>query len=200
MYVEIENTKTGQRKTISQRTWELMANSRDRGDTRKGYKLIKGGDTKAVAAKVAAVKTKTPTMIPPAIQAAADAALEAERAAEATMMSGAKGEAVAVEAAPEPAPAPDPTPEPEVTSEPDPVPEAPAEPVEVQHSTELSGLDESLTPKVAQVLAAAGISTFAQLNAATLPTINKALDAAGLGAKKAQAPGWKSKAKTRVTK
>jgi predicted flap endonuclease-1-like 5' DNA nuclease len=138
------------------------------------------------------------------------------------MMSGSKGEAVAVEAAsapaaveeapapteatpapeapPEPAPAPDPTPEPEVTSEPDPVPEAPAEPVEVQHSTELSGLDESLTPKVAQVLAAAGISTFAQLNAATLPTINKALDAAGLGAKKAQAPGWKSKAKTRVTK
>jgi predicted flap endonuclease-1-like 5' DNA nuclease len=199
MYVEIENTKTGQRKTISARTWELMANSRDRGDTRKGYRLIKGGDTKAVAAKVAAVKTKTPTMIPPAIQAAADAALKAERAAEATMMSGSKGEALGATVAPEPAPAPDPTPEPEVT--PDPAPEPPAAPAEVADlPTELSGLDESLTHKVAQVLAAAGISTFAQLNAATLPTINKALDAAGLGAKKAQAPGWKSKAKTRVTK
>ncbi len=197
MYVEIENTKTGQRKTISARTWELMANSRDRGDTRKGYRLIKGGDTKAVAAKVAAVKTKTPTMIPPAIQAAADAALEAERAAEAAMMSGSKGEAVAVEAAS----APVAVDEPPAGAEATPAPAPPAAPAEVAGlPTELSGLDESLTTKVAQVLAAAGISTFAQLNAATLPTINKALDAAGLGAKKAQAPGWKSKAKTRVTK
>ena len=182
--VVIENVLKGTRKTISQRTWDLMANSKERGDTRKGWRALKG--VTATPAKSNPATVKTPTMIPPSIQAAADAALEAERKAEALMISGAKpeelGEAPAAEVA-----AP--------TQE---APQADAAPAEVEADlpTELAGLDESLTPKVAQVLAKAGIATKAQLKSATLPTVNKALDAAGLGAKKAQAAGWKSKVAT----
>ncbi|HOY29269.1 MAG TPA: hypothetical protein PLR96_09870 [Flavobacteriales bacterium] len=184
--VVIENTRTGQQKTISQRTWDLMANSKERGDTRKGWRALKGVTATPTKANPATVKT--PTMIPPSIQAAADAALEAERKAEALMISGAKpeelGEAPAAEVA---------APSQEATQ----VGAAPAEEgKEADLPTELAGLDESLTPKVAQVLAKAGIATKAQLKAATLPTVNKALDAAGLGAKKAQAAGWKSKVAT----
>jgi len=99
--VVIENTRTGQQKTISQRTWDLMANSKERGDTRKGWRALKGVTATPTKANPATVKT--PTMIPPSIQAAADAALEAERKAEALMISGAKpeelGEAPAAEVA-----------------------------------------------------------------------------------------------------
>lgn len=185
--VVIENIKTGRQKPLSQRSWDLMANSKERGDTRKGFRLVKGA-TAASPAKANPATVKTPTMIPPSIQAAADAALEAERKAEALMISGAKpeelGEAPAAEVA---APAQE-------------APQADAAPAEegkeADLPTELAGLDESLTPKVAQVLAKAGIATKAQLKSATLPTVNKALDAAGLGAKKAQAAGWKSKVAT----
>ena len=183
--VVIENTRTGQQKTISQRTWDLMANSKERGDTRKGYRLVKGA-TAATPAKANPATVKTPTMIPPSIQAAADAALEAERKAEALMISGAKPEELGE------------VPAAEVAAPTQEAPQADAAPAEVEADlpTELAGLDESLTPKVAQVLAKAGIATKAQLKAATLPTVNKALDAAGLGAKKAQAAGWKSKVAT----
>lgn len=184
-YVVIENTKTGQQKTISQTSWDLMRNTRDQGDVRKGYRIIKGAPQAQAKASAKLDQVKTPTMIPPAIAAAAQAALEAERAAESGMISGAP-----VQEASE-APAPAATQEQEAA----PAVAAPAEEAPAKDlPTELADLDPSLTPKVAQVLAAAGISTKAQLKAATLPAINKVLDAAGLGAKKAQAAGWKSKA------
>ena len=187
-YVVIENTRTGQQKTISQRTWDLMANSKEQGDTRKGYRILKGAAQAATKAKAKLDQVKTPTMIPPAIAAAAKAAQEADRLAESQMISGAKLEEVAPE---QQAPAPAAT----QAQEAAPAVAAPAEEApEKDLPTELAGLDESLTPKVAQVLAKAGITTKAHLKAATLPAINKVLDAAGLGAKKAQAAGWKSKA------
>lgn len=186
-YVVIENTRTGQRKTISQRTWDLMANSKEQGDSRKGYRILRGEVSAEVKAKAKLEQVKTPTMIPPAIAAAAQVALEAERAAESVMISGAKPEASAEQVASEPAD----TQAQEATQ----AAAAPAEEAPEQDlPTELNGLDPSLTPKVAQVLAKAGITTKAHLKGSTLPTINKVLDAAGLGAKKAQAAGWKSKA------
>jgi hypothetical protein len=186
-YVVIENTKTGQQKTISQQTWDLMRNTRDQGDTRKGYRIVKGAPQAETKAKAKLEQVKTPTMIPPAIAAAAQVALEAERAAESVMISGSKPEASAEQAAPEPAAT-----QAQETAQ---AVAAPAEEAPEQDlPTELNGLDPSLTPKVAQVLAKAGITTKAHLKGSTLPTINKVLDAAGLGAKKAQAAGWKSKA------
>lgn len=188
-YVVIENTRTGQQKTVSGDTWRLMANSKEQGDTRKGYRILKGATQADTKAKAKLDQVKTPTMIPPAIAAAAEAAQEADRLAQSQMISGAKSEELA--SAKQQAPAPAATQEQEAA----PAVAAPAgEAPEKDLPTELAGLDESLTPKVAQVLAKAGITTKAHLKAATLPAINKVLDAAGLGAKKAQAAGWKSKA------
>lgn len=183
-HVEIENTRTGQRKTVSMRSWELLATAKESGNIRKGYRLVTEVDRKPAAEPDKAQHAASLTMIPPAIAAAAEAARLAEQQAEAVAMSGAKIEAPAPaqEAAKE-APAADPQ------------PEAPAEeqaPAELP--TELVSLDDSLTAKVAQVLAQGGITTKAQLNAAPLPKINQLLDQAGLSGKKAQAPGWKTKA------
>jgi hypothetical protein len=186
-YVVIENTRTGQQKTVSEETWKLMRNTRDQGDVRKGYRIIKGAPQAQAKANAKLDQVKTPTMIPPAIAAAAQAALEAERAAESGMISGSPEQAAPASEAPAPAATQEQEAAPSVAA---PAEEAPAKDL----PTELDGLDPSLTPKVAQVLAQAGISTKAQLKAATMPAINKVLDAAGLGAKKAQAAGWKSKA------
>ena len=188
-YVVIENTKTGQQKTVSEETWKLMRNTRDQGDVRKGYRIIKGAPQAQAKAAAKLDQVKTPTMIPPAIAAAAQAALEAERAAESGMISGAPEQEAS--AAPAQAATQEQEAAPAVAA---PAEEAPAKDL----PTELDGLDPSLTPKVAQELAKAGISTKAQLKAATLPAINKVLDAAGLGAKKAQAAGWKSKAAANI--
>lgn len=200
-YVTVEVVKTGQRKTISARTWELLANAKERGDVRKGFRLLKGADTRPATASANREQARAVTMIPSAIQEAAQKAAEAERAAQAQAMSGSKVEAAAQpEAAPEPtpveaAPVPEPTPEPSSEAEATQAEEqaAPAEQQQEVHG-DIEGLDESITKKVISALAAVGIVTRAQLASAALPTINKALDAAGLSAKKAQAPGWKNKA------
>jgi predicted flap endonuclease-1-like 5' DNA nuclease len=176
----IENVRTGAQKTVSERTWQLMANASEQGDVRKGYRLLAPG---AVTGKRSApALAKTPSFIPPEVEEAAKKKALAEVQTEASMISGAK-------VAQAEAPAPEPTPvadEPAATA---PAPEVSAP------ASELTAI-EGITKKVAEVLAEAGIKTVAQLAKATAPTINAALDAANLGPKKAQVPSWKQKATT----
>lgn len=182
----IENVRTGARKTVSERTWQLMANSAEQGDTRKGYRLLSPGAVAKPATKPAGLP-KTPSFIPPEVEEAAKKKALAEVKAEAEMISGAK-----VEEAHEAAPAAE-----AVHEAPAPVEEA-AVTTDTTANTNADNLTaiEGITKKVAEVLAGIGVSTYAQLAKAAAPTINQALDAAGLGPKKAQVPNWKQKAAT----
>lgn len=186
----IENVRTGARKPVSERAWKLMANSVEQGDTRKGYRLISPGAASKPATKPSGLP-KTPSFIPPEVEEAAKKKALADAKAEATMISGAKVEdapeqATAAEVVNEAtAPAEDLAP---ATAEtPAPAPGAAAD--------NLAAI-EGITKKVVEVLAGIGVSTYAQLAKAAAPTINQALDAAGLGPKKAQVPSWKQKAAT----
>lgn len=184
----IENVRTGARKTISERTWQLMANSAEQGDTRKGYRLLSAAAASKPAAKPAGIP-KTPSFIPPEVEEAAKKKALAEVKAEAEMISGAKVDEEPIQA-----------PAAETVNE-VPAAEQVEEAAVTTDSTAKMNADnlaaiEGITKKVVEVLAGIGITTYAELAKAAAPTINQALDAAGLGPKKAQVPGWKQKAAT----
>lgn len=182
----IENVRTGARKNISERTWQLMANSAEQGDTRKGYRLLSAAAAAKPAAKPAGIP-KTPSFIPPEVEEAAKKKALAEVKAESEMISGAKVEEVPIQApaAEEVNEAPAPAEEPAVTTD----------STAKMNADNLAAI-EGITKKVVEVLAGIGITTYAELAKAAAPTINQALDAAGLGPKKAQVPSWKQKAAT----
>lgn len=185
----IENVRTGARKPVSERTWKLMANSVEQGDTRKGYRLISPGAASKPATKPSGLP-KTPSFIPPEVEEAAKKKALADAKAEATMISGAKVDAATVTAEEAPAAGEAQASDDAPSSE-----EAPAATVTTGKSDNLAAI-EGITKKVVEVLAGIGITTYAELAKAPAPTINQALDAAGLAPKKAQVPNWKQKAAT----
>lgn len=192
-FVIVRNEK-GQEKRLSATTWKLMGNAQNSGNTRKGWTLVEG--KRASIPPPTKAKDPVATFIPPEIQEAEAKKHEAEQALQAKMISGApdpkgKPEAPAVEAeAPVVADAP-------VETTQEPAPEAVQAPAV---KGDKLGTIDGITPKVEAILNGAGITTFKQLAGTPLPTINKALDEAGLSPKKALVPTWKTKAKDLATK
>lgn len=189
MFVLIQNLKTGAEKRVSAKTWDLMRNSKEQGDTRKGYRLVSRSSPTTPGV---VVKGDQPTFVPPEILEAEKKAHAAQEATHAAMVSGVKTDAAenapvaVVEAAP--------MPEPIVEAEAAPAPQeaAPAAPATTgQDLTKVEGIG----PKVAELLNGIGITTYEALAKAPITQINTALDAAGLSPKKAQVPSWKTKAK-----
>jgi len=190
----IIRNKGGLEKTITQRAWDLMASKLEPGDTRKGWTKV--GASAAKAIKGAAPMGPRASYLPAEIrEEQAEVAAEAEKVALAGMIAGAKAEAPA----PAPAPQAEPQKGPEEAAK---APAAPAAEPEKPAATEeqatakkdaiaaMPGVGE----KAAEALAAAGITTYAELAKAEPTAIMKALDAVGLGAKKAQVPQWKQNA------
>lgn len=196
-FVIVRNEK-GQEKRISDATWKLMGNAQNKGNTRKGWTLVEG--KRASIPPPTKAKDPVATFIPPEIQEAENAKHKAEQELAAKMISGEPQDKPAAPAVAEEAPV--------VADAPVEAPEAPAPtnenlPQAVQAPAQKGdklGTIDGITPKVEAILNRAGITTFKQLAATPLPTINKALDEAGLSPKKALVPTWKTKAKDLATK
>jgi predicted flap endonuclease-1-like 5' DNA nuclease len=190
-FVFVRNEK-GQEKRISATTWKLLGNAQSTGNTRKGWTLMEGKRTSVPPPTKA--KEVVATFIPPEIQEAEVKKHEAEQALQAKMISaepqGKPAAAAVVAEAPAAAAAPV---------------EAPAAadhtsaPAPVVGGDKLTAID-GITAKVESVLNAAGLTTYKQMASTPITTINKALDEAGLGPKKALVPTWKTKAKELATK
>jgi predicted flap endonuclease-1-like 5' DNA nuclease len=168
-----------------------MGNAQSSGNTRKGWTLVEG--KRASIPPPTKAKDPVATFIPPEIQEAEAKKHQAEQAQQAKMISGAPDQAVSKPEAPavaEEAPA---AADAQVETAPE-VVQAPAV------KGDKLGAIEGITVKVETILNGAGITTFKQLAGTPLPTINKALDEAGLSPKKALVPTWKTKAKDLATK
>lgn len=194
----------GKERKFTMQVWNLMKTPGFDGDTRKGWTVIGrpsangASPTKAGAALVSPQPTFTPKEI--AEKQEAEAIAEVQR--EAALISG---EPVVDAAAPVATEATAPAPEaPAAAAEPPaPVESAPAtEPVvEVQAEAPAAevkkdnlGAINGTGDKVVGILNGAGIYTYAQLAAAKTTDINAALEAGGMGPKKAMVPAWKMKA------
>lgn len=191
-FVIVRNEK-GQEKRLSATTWKLMGNAQHSGNTRKGWTLVEG--KRASIPPPTKAKDPVATFIPPEIQEAENKKHEAEQALQAKMISGApdlKGYPKASAAVADEAEAPV-------------VADAPVEAAQeaVQAPAvkgDKLGTIDGITVKVEAILNGAGITTFKQLAGTPLPTINKALEEAGLSPKKALVPTWKTKAKDLASK
>jgi predicted flap endonuclease-1-like 5' DNA nuclease len=204
----IVNAK-GQQKEVTERIWDLMKSSKEQGNKRKGYTFLKSmtaGEAKA-SAKAGAVKVAGPagpTFIPKEIEEAAKM-----KAQEASAIAGAtvttedvlKDEGFTVPSKPEAAPEPaqEAPPAPVAKAQP-----AQAAPVAAQDEPAQAADDMTKVPhtsvKSIEALRSIGITTYAKLADASIAEIEKALDAAGLGAKKAVVPKWKEAANELMAK
>lgn len=192
-FVIIANAEGSQRR-VSKRSYELLSPGQ-----RKQWRIV--GEAKGPAkAEAGAGMTTSASFLPPEIEEAQRAkAHAAEEAVASAMVSGepvAPDHPVAAEEAPQPeapgAPAA-PVAAPETAEE----PLAPALQAEQGPNDDIASLP-NMGAKCAEVLAAAGIDTFAKLANAPASEINKALEAGNFAAKKAQVPGWKTKAAERL--
>lgn len=204
----IVNAK-GQQREVTERIWDLMKSAKERGNVRKGWTFVKSmtaGEAKA-SAKAGAVKVAGPagpTFIPKEIEEAAKI-----KAAEASAIAGAtvtkedvlKDEGFSVQS--EPAATPEPA------QEAPPVPVAQAQPAqapdvvaqgEPAHAPDDMSKVPHTSVKSIEALRSIGITTYAQLADASVASIEKALEAAGLGAKKAVVPKWKEAANELMAK
>lgn len=184
----------GKERKFTMQVWNLMKTPGFEGDTRKGWTVIGrpgangASPTKAGAAPVSPQPTFTPKEI--AEKQEAEAIAEVQR--EASLISGEPvvdaAAPVATEAPSAPAPAPE---APVAAAEPPaPVEAATAAEVKKDNLGAINGTGE----KVVGILNGAGIFTYAQLAAAKTTDINAALEAGGMGPKKAMVPAWKMKA------
>lgn len=182
----------GQTREFSVRAWDLMKNAKDGdSDTRKGWTRIEpSARTTTVRPALPSKKGAIP-FVPPEIEEAERLKEKAEAERVAGMISGEKV----------PAAAPAPTEEVK-PSEAAPVAEpvgTDAPPAQQQPAAEVTPDDlaaiQGIGAKVAAALNAAGVKTYAQLVSAAPSIINDALDSINMGAKKAQVPSWKMKAK-----
>lgn len=168
--VTIQNDK-GVQKQISDASWHLMKSKTEDGNIRKGWRLVTGAsepERKAVSAGAASKGTKPPfTFVPPELE---EQVHKQQEEANKGMISGTAAEEGTADA------------------------DAQGEQAGQEKADNL-GIIDGIGPKAVEALNAAGIHTFAQLAAATPPTINAALDKANMAAKKAQVPNWKMKAK-----
>lgn len=169
-FVIVRNEK-GQERRISRTSWNLLRNNSNTGNTRKGWTLI-GESPEKPKGSVPTSADRAATFIPDEIREAQAKVAEQEREVETSMISGSPVGPLA-----------------------SPVPEtaAPVAAAAVGAGDNLATI-EGIGPKVAGILNAAGIGTFKDLASAPLTTINKALDEAGMGPKKALTPSWKTKA------
>lgn len=183
-YVTIRNAK-GQTRTITARAWNLMKNAKDgEGNTRKGWTKIDAGQKPVPIVTGQRPKGALP-FVPPEIEEAQRQSAIAETERVSAMISG--------------------NPTKPSNGSAKPIAQAKAETAEV--SAEDAGADDKsrafkgipgLTAKAEKALGTIGITTFVQLAEANPAEVNKALDAVGLGPKKAQVPNWKMKAKQLV--
>jgi predicted flap endonuclease-1-like 5' DNA nuclease len=181
MFVLIQNIRNGSEKRVSARTWDLMRNSVEQGDVRKGFRLVSRTAPKPPGV---VVKGDQPTFVPPEITEAENKAHAAKAVQDAALVSGLK-----VEAETAPAAVVEASLVAEAIVEAESAPAPPTAPG--QDLTKVEGIG----PKVAELLNAIGITTYKELAAASINAINEALDKASLSPKKAQVPGWKMKAK-----
>jgi predicted flap endonuclease-1-like 5' DNA nuclease len=191
--VIVRNEK-GAQKPLAETVWKLMASSKEQGDTRKGWTLVGyEGEAKAptkLAASAGAKAAQPFVVVPPEL-------LEHEHKKETATISGMISGELPEGAAPEAPVEKEAAVVAEAPAKPAQAPEKPAPaPVKAEATAKGDNLASipNLGPKAAEALAAAGITTFAALAKAPANEVNKALDAAGMGAKRAQVPSWKTKA------
>lgn len=182
----------GQTREFSVRSWDLMKNAKDGdSDTRKGWTRIEPSARTTTVRPVLPSKKGAIPFVPPEIEEAERLKGKAEAERVAGMISGEKV----------PAAAPAPTEEVKPAEAAPVAQQQPADvlPAQQQPAAEVTPDDLAAIPgigaKVAAALNAAGINTYAKLVSATPGIINDALDSINMGAKKAQVPSWKMKAK-----
>ena len=203
--VVVTNGKT--EREIAGSAWNILKSSKERGNTRKGWTFVRFADPKAKKVAGVAPKAGAPdasTYIPPEVAAAATVA-----AAEATMLAGQEvtvdevlasqghltpdpnGTAPAAPDTPAPPPAPVVVP---------PAPKAEAQAAAVKADAAYDGPKDDLQkvknvgPKTEQVINSMGVYTYAQLRDVDEKALEAALEANGLGVKKALIPHWKKHA------
>lgn len=189
-FVIIANAEGSQRR-VSKRSYELLSPGQ-----RKQWRIV--GEAKGPAkAEAGAGMTTSVSFLPPEIEEAQRAtAHAAEEAVASAMVSGeqvAAPQPVAAEEVPQTEAPAAPVGAPEPAAQ----PQAPAAQSEQGPKDDIASLP-NMGAKCAEMLAAAGIDTFAKLANAPASEINKALEAGNFAAKKAQVPGWKTKAAERL--
>ena len=187
-FVIIRNLKTGAQKTVSRETARLMPKN-----LLKVWEVVGEAPKKAGNAKAARAATMRESVLPEEIREMhAKAEHEARLKAESEMISGvaATGPAPQTEAAPASPAAPAQATEAPKQQE---AAAAAGEKAAEENAPEVASLP-NMGAKAAAALAAAGMGTFKALVDADATAINKVLDAAGLGAKRAQVPSWRTKA------
>lgn len=209
----------GQVREFNIRTWDLMRNAKDGdGQTRKGWTRIddvRMGATTTVRPVLPSKQGKPVAVpfVPPEVEEANRKAHIAEQERLAGMISG---ESQPAKAAPAPAPAEAQPTEATPTSEPGATAEEPAtsQGTEEQHKeaaaapAKLPAEEQAddfsvfagMGAKVADALRAKGVRTYEQLSNALPGDINAILEGINMGAKKAQVPMWKVKAKELAAK
>ena len=200
----------GQVREFNIRTWDLMRNAKDGdGQTRKGWTRIDGvrvGATTTVRPILPSQKGKSAAVpfVPPEVEEANAKAHEAEQERLAGMISGEKRPATAAPAeAPATAEAPAPAPEattapagdqPAAEEQPKEAAAAPAQQPSEEQADDFA-VFSGMGSKVADAIRAKGIRTYEQLSNALPGDINAILESINMGAKKAQVPSWKMRAK-----
>lgn len=199
--VVVTNGKT--ERTLAAEAWKLLASSKEKGSTRKGWTFVRYEEARVKGSAKAAAPSTASTYIPPEVAAAASVA-----AAEASMLAGqtvtqeevleSQGHSAPTEAAAAAQPPAAPAPAPEA-------PKAnPAPPAAEKPASGSTGQADDLTtipnvgPKTAAVLNGMGILTFAQLRDADPAALANTLKANGLGVKEALIPHWKKAATEKV--
>ena len=211
--VVVTNGKT--ERSLGAEAWKLLASSKEKGSTRKGWTFVRYEEPKPKAAKKGAPVAAEPasTYIPPEVAAAATVA-----AAEATALAGqlvtaeevleAQGHLQAGTAQEAPAQAAAPAAPSaravEAPAAPAPKQEAPSPAADAKVEATHTGPSDDLTtipnvgPKTAAVLNKMGIHTFAHLRDADDAALANTLKANGLGVKEALIPHWKKAASDKV--
>lgn len=200
--VIVTNGKT--ERSLGAEAWKLLASSKEKGTTRKGWTFVRYEEPKVKAngnRPAGQAAAPTSTYIPPEVAAAATQA-----AAEATALSGqvvTAEEVLEAQGAAQQAAAPS-APAVEAPAAPAPKQEAQAEAVDAKAEATHSGPSDDLTtipnvgPKTAAVLNKMGIHTFAHLRDADDAALANTLKANGLGVKEALIPHWKKAASDKV--
>lgn len=193
--VVVTNGKT--ERVLSGSAWDLLKSSKEPGNTRKGWSFVRFDEPGKGAARAKAINSSD-TYIPPEVASAATATAEQVAAAEASMTAGEKVTSEQVSASTGSKGA-------EQTSSADPAQEAQVEQPAQEAQQEAAGAAgeqpnddlskiKNVGPKTVDVLIAAGIRTYAQLRDANEAELAAALDANGLGVKKALITHWKKDA------
>lgn len=184
---------------LSGSAWNLLRSAKEKGSTRKGWTFVRFIDApKKKSAKASATAAPgalgTSTYIPPEVAAAATQA-----AVEATMLAGemVTPEEVLAANSKDEAPAPiKEVVEPESQAQAAAAAKAEAPQASVHQDVLKDDLKKvkNVGPKTEQVINSIGVYTYAQLRDVDSKALEEALEANGLGVKKALVPHWKKDA------